>query len=170
MTAIAYEPIGVIRSPHRKLEQIPVQPEYSRGIEGHAELRPDLAEGLAGVEEFSHVYLIYHLHRVEETRLRCIPFMDDQPHGIFATRAPWRPNPIGISLVRVRGVEGSRLLLTDLDILDGTPLLDIKPFYAGPAAGDTLCRGWLDRVPPAQRRRRARRDYGTLVDPPLERE
>ncbi|MDQ7007131.1 MAG: tRNA (N6-threonylcarbamoyladenosine(37)-N6)-methyltransferase TrmO [Acidobacteriota bacterium] len=170
MATIVYKPIGVIRSPHRQLEAIPVQPEFSRGIEGYAELRPDLIEGLAGLEEFSHAYLLYHLHRVEQTRLECVPFMDDQPHGIFATRAPWRPNPIGMSLVRLRGVEGPRLLLTDLDVLDGTPLLDIKPFYAAPDPGDPVHRGWLDRVLPAERRRRGRRDYRGPVLPEPEQE
>lgn len=159
MDEITFRPIGVIRSPHQRREETPIQPVFARGIEGRVELFPEYAEGLAGLEEFSHVHLIYHLHLVDQMRLTCVPFLDDEPHGVFATRGPWRPNPIGMSLVRVLGVEGTTVSVIDVDILDGTPLLDIKPLFAGPDPRDPVRRGWLDRVDEATRQARGMREY-----------
>ena len=127
-TAIVYRPIGIIRSEHTRTDATPIRPRYARGCRGRAKLLPVFVEGLGDIEGFSHLYLIYHLHRADAPRLRVKPFLQDVERGVFATRAPGRPNPIGLSLVRLLGREGATLLLEDVDVLDGTPLLDLKPY------------------------------------------
>jgi tRNA (adenine37-N6)-methyltransferase len=127
---ITFQPIGVIRTPFERPEGMPVQPTAGLGIRGTIELDPAYAEGLADLEGFSHLILLYHFHRVGEARLTVVPFLDDRPHGLFATRSPARPNPIGLSTVRLVGISGSTLDIEDVDILDGTPLLDMKPYVA----------------------------------------
>ena len=122
------QPIGVIRSGHRVAEQTPVQPVYARGCAGWAEILPQYREGLRDLDGFSHIFLLYHLHRAGPLQMRVQPFTGDRPCGVFATRHPQRPNAIGLSLVRLVRVEEGVLHLEDLDVLDGTPLLDIKPF------------------------------------------
>ncbi|MFN8623552.1 MAG: tRNA (N6-threonylcarbamoyladenosine(37)-N6)-methyltransferase TrmO [Chloroflexota bacterium] len=126
--AITYRPIGVVRTPFTRSEGTPIQSVAATGIEGTIELDPELAPGLADLDGFSHLVLVTHLHRVGSARLTVTPFLDDRPHGIFATRSPARPNPIGLSVVRLLAVEGSFLRIADLDLIDGTPLLDIKPY------------------------------------------
>ena len=140
---IVYEPIGVIRSPFREPQGTPIQPSAARGVEGRVEVFPEYAEGLTDLEGFSHVVLIYHFHRSGPARLSVRPYMDDREHGVFATRAPARPNPIGLSVVRLLKVEGNVLHVADVDIVDGTPLLDIKPYVPqfDAAAGARI--GWL---------------------------
>jgi tRNA (adenine37-N6)-methyltransferase len=125
---ITYHPIGVIRSPFKETAGMPIQAAAATGIVGTIELDPVYGEGLQDIHEFSHLILLYHLHLVREAKLKVTPFLDDQPHGIFATRSPKRPNPIGLSIVRLTGVNGSTLDIEDVDIVDGTPLLDIKPW------------------------------------------
>jgi tRNA-Thr(GGU) m(6)t(6)A37 methyltransferase TsaA len=107
---------------------MPIQSAAARGVPGRIELLPGLAEGTQDLDGFSHLWLIYHLHLVTGSGLTVTPFLDDRPHGVFATRSPKRPNPIGLSVVRLVRVEGSTLQLEDVDVLDGTPLLDIKPY------------------------------------------
>lgn len=123
-----YEPIGVLHTPFSDPAGAPIQPPGARGVEGWAELRPELVEGLKDLEGFSHLILIYHCHRAKEPELLVKPFLDTRFHGVFAVRAPARPNPIGLSVVRLLAVEGSRLRLAEVDMLDGTPLLDLKPY------------------------------------------
>lgn len=125
---ITYHPIGVIHSPFKDLAGMPIQPSGEAAGPGTVELLPEYEPGLLDLSGFSHVILIYHLHRVERVSLTVQPFLDATPHGIFATRAPTRPNPIGISVVRLLRVEGCTLSIEKLDILDGTPLLDLKPY------------------------------------------
>ncbi len=125
---VAYRPIGVIRTPFTEAADMPIQAVAASGIAGTIELDPAFAEGLADLDGFSHLTLLYHLHRIEHARLTVTPYMDDRPHGVFATRAPARPNPIGISTVRLVAVEGPIIRIEDVDMLDGTPLLDIKPY------------------------------------------
>ena len=115
---IVYKPIGVIRTPFVDPQGTPIQPAAARGIQGRVEVFPEYAEGLADLIGFSHLILIYHLHRSGPPKLRVRPFLDSREHGVFATRAPARPNPIGISLVRLLGVEGNVLQISDVDILD----------------------------------------------------
>ena len=140
---IIYEPIGVIRTPFPEPKGTPIQPRAARGVRGRVELFPRYAEGLCDLEGFSHVILIYHFHRAGPGRLRVRPFMDDREHGVFATRAPARPNPIGISVVRLLGIEGNVLHVADVDIVDETPLLDVKPYVPQFDAPSGARIGWL---------------------------
>jgi tRNA (adenine37-N6)-methyltransferase len=141
---IQFRPIGVIRTPFPDVEGMPIQPCSSTQATGRVDLIPCLGDGLADIDQFSHLTLIWYMHRAGEESLKVVPFLDDRPHGIFATRAPARPNPIGISVVRLLGVEGPRLHVEDLDMVDGTPLLDIKPYV--PAIDDRSPArvGWYD--------------------------
>lgn len=123
-------PIGVIHTPHSVSKDTPNQPSRARGIPGRVEVLPEFEEGLDGVERFPYVYLIFAFDRVDETRLTVVPHSGDGPRGVFSTRSPRRPNSIGVSLVRLVGREGRVLHVEDVDMLDGTPLLDIKPYVA----------------------------------------
>lgn len=159
MKPITFAPIGHIRSAHRRAEETPIQPVYAAGCLGTAELLPEYADGLTDIEGFSHVYLIYHLHAAPAPRLRVRPFLQDREHGIFATRAPGRPNPIGLSLVRLLRREGAVLHLAGVDILDGTPLLDLKPYSPRFDAVESPRGGWTDELSTAEARRLGRRGY-----------
>jgi tRNA-Thr(GGU) m(6)t(6)A37 methyltransferase TsaA len=143
---IIYRPIGVIRSGHVEAGATPIQPRFARDCRGRAEIFPEFAEGLRDLEGFSHLYLLYYFHRAGEARLTVKPFLQDVEHGVFATRAPSRPNPIGLSLVELTGREGNILFLNNLDILDGTPLLDIKPYVARFDRVMATRNGWQDQV------------------------
>jgi tRNA-Thr(GGU) m(6)t(6)A37 methyltransferase TsaA len=150
--------IGFVRSPHTKAEQTPIQPSFATGIPGIAEIDPAYAEGLADLDGFSHIWLLYVFDRAGAAQLRVKPFLDDVPRGVFATRAPCRPNPIGLSLVRlVRRVAGT-LHLEDVDVLDGTPLLDIKPYVGRFDRRENVRCGWLDRVDESTADQRGRRN------------
>jgi len=140
------EPIGVIRSPFSSREGMPIQPAGAAEVEGTVELRPELADGLADLDGFSHVILIYAFHRSEGYALTVVPFLDSRPHGVFATRAPRRPNPIGLSVVRLDRVDGHVLHVTGLDVLDGTPLLDLKPYVPVFDAPADCRTGWLEQA------------------------
>ncbi|MBU0491612.1 MAG: tRNA (N6-threonylcarbamoyladenosine(37)-N6)-methyltransferase TrmO [Chloroflexi bacterium] len=154
---IRYRPIGVIHSPFQDVEGVPIQPAGAMGIKGSVEVWPEFAPGLKDLEGFSHLILLYHFHRVQEPQLVVTPFLDAQPRGVFATRAPKRPNPIGLSVVRLLQVEGNTLQIENVDILDGTPLLDIKP-YVPDFDHYTVDRvGWLEE---AQGRVRGQRSDG----------
>ncbi|MBE0432265.1 tRNA (N6-threonylcarbamoyladenosine(37)-N6)-methyltransferase TrmO [candidate division WOR-3 bacterium] len=130
MTAnrISYTPIGVIRSPFKVAEGTPIQPAAGKGIRGTVEVFPAHARGLKDLVRFSHIILVYHFHLSTKSSLQVRPFMDDKLRGVFATRAPSRPNPIGMSVVRLIRRKRNILHIQDLDIIDGTPLLDIKPY------------------------------------------
>jgi tRNA-Thr(GGU) m(6)t(6)A37 methyltransferase TsaA len=142
---VRYRPIGVIRSPFNEPGRAPIQPPGARGVRGRVELRADLAEALAGISGFSHLILLYHCHLAGPFKSQVRPFLDAQPHGALATRAPARPNPIGLSVVRLVAVEGSVLIVEDVDVLDGTPLLDVKPFVpAFDAPSGPVRIGWLE--------------------------
>ena len=125
---VAYRPIGIIRTPFLDAEGMPIQATAAVGVPGRIELDAEFLEGLADLDGFSHLILVYHLHRVRAARLTVTPFLDDRPHGIFATRSPARPNPIGLSTVRLIAITGSTIEVEDVDMVDGTPLLDIKPY------------------------------------------
>jgi tRNA-Thr(GGU) m(6)t(6)A37 methyltransferase TsaA len=145
MTEIRYTPIGRIHSPFKEPPGTPIQAAVSLDSEGTVELFPEYAEGLRDIEGFSHIYLIYHFHLARGFSLLVTPYLDDQLHGVFVTRAPARPNPIGLSIVRLVRREGAILYIRDLDIIDGTPLLDIKPYvpeFDGRAVDKV---GWLEK-------------------------
>ena len=157
---ITYSPIGVIHSPHTRAVETPIQPVYARGIAGTAEIFPQYVEGLRDLDGFSHVYLLVHFHQAGEARLLVTPFLDDTPRGVFATRAPRRPNPIGLSVVRLVRIEGCVLHLEDVDLLDGTPLLDVKPYVPRFDLREGIRTGWQENVDEATARVRGRRQYG----------
>jgi len=142
---ILYEPIGTIYTPFKDTQYMPIQAKGGRGIKGTIGIKPSFAEGLNDIGGFSHIMLIYHFHRSKNYSLMVRPFMDDTLHGVFATRAPKRPNPIGISVVRLRKVEGRVLYIEDVDIVNGTPLLDIKPYIPDIDAFRTKRIGWLSK-------------------------
>jgi tRNA (adenine37-N6)-methyltransferase len=146
MESVTYCPIGVIHSGHVNPADTPIQPVYAPDCEGRAEIRPEFAEGLRDLEGFSHVFLLYHFHRAGAMKLTVKPFLQETEHGVFATRSPLRPNPIGISIVELLRVEGNVLHLRGVDILDGTPLLDIKPYTAKFDLRDSTRNGWQDEV------------------------
>ncbi len=154
---IVYRPIGVIHSAHTRAEQTPIQPVFAEGCLGRVDLLPEFAAGLKDLEGFSHIYLLYHLHRAPPPRLLVMPFLQDVEHGIFATRTPCRPNPIGMSIVRLLRVNGGTLEVEGIDVLDGTPLLDIKPYAARFDHIVSARNGWLDGLDEADAQARGRR-------------
>ncbi len=121
-------PIGLIHSPHRQAEGTPIQSRWAEAVEGSVEVFPQFAPGLRDLEGFERIWLLCWFDRAREAKLEVVPYLDTSSRGVFATRAPSRPNPIGLSCVRLLAVEGSRLRVAELDVLDGTPLLDIKPY------------------------------------------
>lgn len=143
MIEIRYRPIGIIRSPFRDVQGMPIQAVGAKGVRGTVEVEPEYKNGLKDLEGFSHLILVYHFHLSSGYELTVKPFMDDQVHGVFATRAPRRPNPIGTSVVRLMAVQGCRLNIQDVDIVDGTPLLDIKPFVPAFDVREADRIGWL---------------------------
>jgi tRNA (adenine37-N6)-methyltransferase len=139
-------PIGTIHTPFRQIADMPVQPSGAKGVAGRIELRPELAEGLKDLEGFSHIIVLYHFHQVSRVSLMVTPFLDPQPRGVFATRAPVRPNPIGLSVLRLQAILGSTLEVENVDMLDGTPLLDIKPYVPEFDQGTEVRTGWLEQA------------------------
>ena len=157
---IRLRPIGIIHSPHTKPEETPIQPVFAEDIPGTVEVFPEFAEGLDDLEGYSHIHLIFHFHRAKGVRLKVKPFLQDVERGVFATRAPVRPNGIGFSVVRLLRREGNVLHILDCDILDGTPLLDIKPYVARFDTRPSTRNGWQDDVDEPAARHRGRRGYG----------
>lgn len=136
--------IGTIHTPHTAADNIPVQPVGSKD-EGVAELYPEFAEGLKDVDGFSHVMLLFHLHEMKKDfKLIITPFMDKKEHGVFATRSPSRPAAIGLSTVKVKKVEDNKLYFEGADMLDGSPLIDIKPFFRNVDNRPDAISGWLE--------------------------
>jgi tRNA-Thr(GGU) m(6)t(6)A37 methyltransferase TsaA len=152
---IKLKPIGIIHTPFTRLEGMPIQPAGAAGVQGRVEVFEQYRSGLEDLDGFSHVILLYHFHRSQGFKLQVVPFMDDQPRGLFATRAPKRPNPIGLSLVRLDRIESGVLHVQDVDILDGTPLLDIKPYVPEFDSQTEVRAGWLDEARKSVESRRA---------------
>lgn len=141
---IEYHPIGVVHSPFEAVEGTPIQPSRAQNAAGSVEIDPEYAEGLKDLEGFSHIILLGHLHQSKGYRLQVIPFLDTEFRGVFATRAPLRPNPIGLSIVKLCSIERNTLQIEGIDFLDGTPILDIKP-YVGEFDERAEARfGWLE--------------------------
>ena len=157
--AIVYHPIGIIRSEHTVPENTPIQPVYAAGCRAVAEIFPEYAKGLDNLEGFSHIYLIYHFHRAEPARLTVTPFLTDESMGVFATRINCRPNAIGFSIVRLIERRDHTLLLEDVDILDQTPLLDIKPYVARFDRIDATRGGWQDKVDEKNAQQQGQRNF-----------
>jgi tRNA-Thr(GGU) m(6)t(6)A37 methyltransferase TsaA len=157
--SIIYSPIGVIRSGHVVAGETPIQPIFAKGCTGRAEVFPEYADGLRDLEGFSHIYLVYHMHCAGVAQLVVKPYLQDVERGVFATRAPCRPNAIGLSVVELVRREDNVLHLDGVDILDGTPLLDIKPYTAKFDRIETTRNGWQDAVDPETARKRGLRGY-----------
>ena len=145
MKTVTYKPIGIIHTPFKEPAGTPIQPKAGKEVEGFIEILPEYVEGLADLEGFSHIILIYHFHRSKPCKLKVVPFMDDKERGVFATRTPSRPNPIGISVVSLVRIEGSKVFIRDLDILDSTPILDIKPYVPVFDELEDIKIGWLKK-------------------------
>jgi tRNA-Thr(GGU) m(6)t(6)A37 methyltransferase TsaA len=143
---VIFRPIGIIHSPFTSLEEMPIQPSSDASGPGFIEVFPEFSDGLKDLEGFSHIYILYHFHMVKSSRLTVTPFLDDAPHGIFATRAPSRPNPIGLSLVELVRVESNTLHVNRVDVLDNTPLLDIKPYVPQFEESANVRIGWLEKA------------------------
>jgi len=144
--SIRYEPIGVIRTPHCTVKGMPIQPVGALGVAGTIEVAEPFRAGLKDLEGFSRILLVYHLHRIEGAELLVKPYLDDAPHGIFATRSPKRPNPIGLSVLKLTGRDGSRVYVENVDMLDNTPVLDIKPYVPAFDVWEAQRIGWFDGV------------------------
>jgi len=137
-------PIGVVYSPFAQASGVPIQTVYARGVEGRVEVFPEYKDGLRDLAGFERAWLIYIFDRSPGARLKVIPFRDTVERGIFATRAPCRPNPIGLSCVRVLSIEGASVSIADVDVLNGTPLLDIKPYAPDFDSFPESRAGWLE--------------------------
>lgn len=142
--SLTLHPIGIIRSPFKSQEGTPVQPAFSEEAEGSVEIDPEYADGLDDVDGFERIWLLFWLHRARPFRLKVVPYRDVVERGLFSTRAPARPNPIGLSVVKVVARYGNTLRVTGLDILDNTPLLDIKPYVPDFDAHPSAATGWLE--------------------------
>ena len=152
---ITLAPIGVIHSPFQRLDEMPIQPSSETSAPGTVEIYPQFAAGLKDLEGFSHLILIYCFHKASRVALTVTPFLDSEPRGVFATRVPVRPNPIGLSVVPLRKVEACTLFVDRLDVLDGTPLLDLKPYVPEFDQGTQVRTGWLERAQGQVRRARS---------------
>jgi len=135
-------PIGFVRSPYSETVQVPKGCGAKHEAEGVLEILPEFEQGLTDIEGFSHLFVIWVFHKSEGSSLLGTPPTDDRPHGVFATRSPYRPNPIGLTVVELIRREGARLHVRGVDMLDGTPILDIKP-YLSAIPEEKLKRGWL---------------------------
>ena len=140
---VTYRSIGVVRSPFTAVEGMPIQPSRAQAAEGSLEIDPEFRAGLKDLDGFSHILVVCHLHRVTGAELiTVVPFLDTERRGIFATRAPKRPNPISISLLRIKSVNAGSVQVLDVDLLDGTPILDIKPYVPEFDARQDARIGW----------------------------
>jgi tRNA-Thr(GGU) m(6)t(6)A37 methyltransferase TsaA len=140
---IRFRPIGYVRSEHRTPQGTPIQGTFASDSRGTIEILPEFEAGLQDIEGFSHIFVLYRFHLVSEHKLVVKPFLDDQPHGVFAVRAPCRPNPIGLSIVRLDRRDGCTLHVSELDIVDGTPVIDIKPYVPDFDHRSEATSGWV---------------------------
>ncbi len=141
---ICFKPIGYIHSPFKKAKGTPIQPKAAGDTQGKIELLPEYTECLEDLQGFSHIILIYHFHLSEGYTTKVKPYMDNKLRGVFSTRAPRRPNPIGLSVVRLNKIEKNILWVEGLDVIDETPLLDIKPYVPDFDHQQEFRLGWLE--------------------------
>jgi len=145
MNKICYKPIGIVYSPFKEPKGVPIQPVFAKGAEGKIEIFSEYKTGLKDLEGFSHIIVIYHFHKAKEAKLEVTPFLDPTPKGVFSTRAPSRPNPIGISVVRLIGINDNVLHVSEIDMIDKTPVLDIKPYVPKFDVRKDVKAGWLEK-------------------------
>ena len=141
---ITINTIGIIHTPFNDIKGMPIQPLAAEGVKGYVELFPKYIEGLTDLAGFSHITLLYHLHKINGYDLMVKPFMDSKEHGIFATKSPKRPNAIGLSTVKLLRIENNVIHIEMVDMLNGTPLIDIKPFFSKFDNRTNTKSGWLD--------------------------
>jgi tRNA-Thr(GGU) m(6)t(6)A37 methyltransferase TsaA len=142
---IQLKPIGIIHTPYKEPKYMPIQGKFGKGVRGTIWLFPKYQAGLKDVEGFSHLILIYYFNRSKEVKLTGKPFLEDEEHGIFAIRSPHRPNHIGFSIVKVQKVKGNTVIFSEVDILDKTPLLDIKPYVSHFDSRENVKNGWIKK-------------------------
>lgn len=145
MKSIIIHPIGIIHTPYTQIVNMPIQPISAEGVKGYIELLPEYEAGLKDLGGFSHIILIYWFHKISGFELEVVPFMDTEKRGIFSCKAPKRPNAIGISTVKLIDIKKNILHIEEVDILDGTPLIDIKPFYPKYDNRENVKIGWLEK-------------------------
>lgn len=143
---VIYRPVGIIHSAFNNLKDMPIQPTSDASGTGFVEIFPEYVDFLKDLEGFSHIYLLYHFHRVRQTSLMVTPFLDREPRGIFATRAPSRPKAIGLSLVELMRIENNLIYVDHLDVLNKTPLLDVKPYVPEFEHTHDVRVGWLEQA------------------------
>jgi tRNA (adenine37-N6)-methyltransferase len=142
---IKLKPIGIIYTPYKEPKGMPIQGKFEKGVRGMIRLYPKYQAGLKDIKGFSHLILIYHFNQAKEERIIGKPFLENKEHGIFAIRSPHRPNHIGFSIVKLEKVEGRIVTFSEVDMLDGTPLLDIKPYVAHFDSRKHTKNGWIDK-------------------------
>ena len=145
MKEITMLPIGVIRSPYKQVKGMPIQGRFKPGIKAYVELKCEYTDGLKDLEGFSHAVIIYYFHESDKEVIVGKPYLEDNKHGIFAIRSPHRPNHIGISVVKIESIEINKLHFSEVDVLDGTPVLDIKPYVKYFDVRDKVISGWIDK-------------------------
>jgi tRNA-Thr(GGU) m(6)t(6)A37 methyltransferase TsaA len=145
MERIVIKPIGVINTPYKEPKGIPIQGKFEKSVAGSIRLFPEYQAGLKDIEGFSHLILIYYFNRSNAERLTGKPFLEAAEHGIFTIRSPHRPNHIGFSIVKLKSVKGNIITFTEVDILDNTPLLDIKPYVKHFDSRDRVKNGWIEK-------------------------
>ncbi len=150
---VTLQALGIIRTPHQDPSQTPIQPCFADAVRGEVRVDPAFQDGLDGLSDFTHAFLLYHLHQAEAGALRVKPFLLDALKGVFACRYPHRPNRLGMSLVRILSVEGNRVAFEGADMLDGTPLLDIKPYYPKADCPAAAWGGWTEYLATADAQR-----------------
>jgi tRNA-Thr(GGU) m(6)t(6)A37 methyltransferase TsaA len=143
MQTIQYHPIGRIVSPFKDTVGVPRQAAGARDIGGKIEVFEEFTAGLSDLDGFSHIVVVFHFHLVTSSSLTAHPPWDERDHGVFATRSPYRPNPIGVSIVRLDGVKGGVLQISGVDMVDGSPVLDIKPYIPELNPSGSVKTGWL---------------------------
>jgi tRNA-Thr(GGU) m(6)t(6)A37 methyltransferase TsaA len=145
MDRFTLKPIGIIHTPYKTTEDCPKGDYHGKGVKAYIELQPEYRDGLMDLDGFSHLILVWVFHESEGYELIASPPHDDEQHGVFATRSPKRPNPIGLTVVKLKEIEGTTLYIEDPDMVDGTPLLDIKPYLLPPETLGEVKRGWLEK-------------------------
>ena len=142
---IKIKPIGIIYTPYKEAKGMPIQGRFKKEAIGTIEVFPEYQQGLKDIEGFSHLILIYYFHKAKEEKITGKPFLEDEEHGIFAIRSPMRPNRIGFSIVKLENVKDNVIMFSEVDILDGTPLLDIKPYVKHFDSRNNVKNGWIEK-------------------------
>ena len=145
MNQIIMHPIGIIHSPYKESRDIPIQGTFNDKIEAWLELKDEYVDGLKDLDTFSHAIIIYYFHRSHREEIEGRPFLEQNKHGIFAIRSPHRPNHIGFSVIKIKNIKANKVYFTEVDVLDGTPLLDIKPYVKYFDSRANVISGWLDK-------------------------